>query len=215
MGKVKFFLDTEFNERGRFYPLELISIGIVCENGKRLYLENVEADRKLCNDWVKENVLVHLNTSREIQEAILDKIPFDTNGLLMSEQESIGDFCHRDTYNLMTIREIACRVKDFISLNSLAIGNKPEFWGYFCDYDWVIFCQLFGTMIELPKGFPYYCNDLKQLVKFYEINLSLDELTKTKSNHNALQDAKQIKNGYDIITSTMSHKIIKKQFHLS
>jgi hypothetical protein len=38
----------------------------------------------------------------------------------------------------------------------------PEFYGYYCDYDWVVFCQLFGKMIDLPKGFPMYCFDLKQ-----------------------------------------------------
>ncbi len=38
----------------------------------------------------------------------------------------------------------------------------PEFYGYYCDYDWVVFCQLFGKMIDLPKGFPMYCRDLKQ-----------------------------------------------------
>lgn len=41
-----------------------------------------------------------------------------------------------------------------------------EFWAYYADYDWVALCQLFGTMMELPSGypaFPKYCMDLKQL----------------------------------------------------
>jgi hypothetical protein len=40
--------------------------------------------------------------------------------------------------------------------------NAPEFYGYYSDYDWVVFCWLFGNMIDLPSGFPMYCNDLKQ-----------------------------------------------------
>ncbi len=40
--------------------------------------------------------------------------------------------------------------------------KKPEFWGWYADYDWVVFCQLFGRMIDLPKHFPRYCRDLKQ-----------------------------------------------------
>jgi 3'-5' exoribonuclease Rv2179c-like domain len=40
---------------------------------------------------------------------------------------------------------------------------KPQFWGYYSDYDWVAVCQLFGTMMDLPKWFPKYCMDLKQL----------------------------------------------------
>lgn len=46
--------------------------------------------------------------------------------------------------------------------NAKIIYNQPEFYGYFSDYDWVLFCSLFGRMIDLPKGFPYYCIDLKQ-----------------------------------------------------
>lgn len=40
--------------------------------------------------------------------------------------------------------------------------DKPEFYAYYADYDWVVFCWLFGSMMNLPKGFPMYCNDLKQ-----------------------------------------------------
>ena len=50
---------------------------------------------------------------------------------------------------------------------------KPEFYGYYCDYDWVVFCWLFGKMINLPAGFPMYCIDLKQ---------ELDRIAEIKSN---------------------------------
>lgn len=42
--------------------------------------------------------------------------------------------------------------------------KKPIFYGYFADYDWVCFCWLFGNMMSLPKGFPMYCMDLKQIL---------------------------------------------------
>lgn len=65
--------------------------------------------------------------------------------------------------------------------------HKPEFWGYYADYDWVIFCQLFGTMMDLPKGWPMYCRDLKQLCD----SLGNPKLPKQKSTeHNALEDAR-------------------------
>src|SRR5882672_9503246 len=41
-------------------------------------------------------------------------------------------------------------------------GEKPEFWAYYADYDWVVLCQLYGTMMDLPKGWPKYCRDVKQ-----------------------------------------------------
>ena len=41
---------------------------------------------------------------------------------------------------------------------------QPSFYGYFSDYDWVVFCSLFGQMKDLPDGFPMYCRDIKHLL---------------------------------------------------
>lgn len=67
-----------------------------------------------------------------------------------------------------------------------------EFWGYYADYDWVVFCSVFGTMINLPEHFPMFCMDLKQLMQ----SKGLDEEWKKnycpepEGEHNALVDAK-------------------------
>jgi hypothetical protein len=84
-------------------------------------------------------------------------------------------------------------------------GN-PEFYGYYADYDWVVFCWLFGNMMDLPSGFPMYCKDLKQMLdsainntpKYG--NYTFEESTKIIKNysnypkqtneHNALADAR-------------------------
>lgn len=42
------------------------------------------------------------------------------------------------------------------------VGPNPEFWGYYCDYDWVVLCQLIGRMSDHPGDWPYYCRDLRQ-----------------------------------------------------
>lgn len=65
--------------------------------------------------------------------------------------------------------------------------SKPEFWGYYADYDWVVFCQLFGKMIDLPKGYPMYCMDLKQWCDMLG-NPKLPE--QGKGEHHALADAR-------------------------
>jgi len=41
--------------------------------------------------------------------------------------------------------------------------DRPEFWAYYASYDWVIFCQVFGTLMALPKECPRICFDLQQL----------------------------------------------------
>jgi hypothetical protein len=56
--------------------------------------------------------------------------------------------------------------------NGILCQDTPEFYAYYADYDWVLFCSLFGRMIDLPKGFPMYCIDLKQELDRKVNNLS-------------------------------------------
>lgn len=62
-----------------------------------------------------------------------------------------------------------------------------QFWAYYADYDWVVLCQLFGTMMQLPKHFPRYCMDLKQL----SVDVGSPEHPKQEDGaHDALADAR-------------------------
>lgn len=56
--KMKIFFDTEFMEDGR--TIELISIGMVREDGAQYYRECADVDYSKANDWVKEHVLPNL-----------------------------------------------------------------------------------------------------------------------------------------------------------
>ena len=78
-------------------------------------------------------------------------------------------------------REIAQAIVDFA-------GPSPQFWAYYCSYDWVVLCQLFGTMMDLPKGWPMWCRDLKQLAEDHG-NPDLHALVPQECEHNALADA--------------------------
>lgn len=75
-------------------------------------------------------------------------------------------------------------------------GEKPEFWGYYADYDWVVLCQLFGTMMDLPKGWPMYCRDIKQLCDSLG-NPKLPE--QGKGEHHALADAQWNKLAWEFL----------------
>ena len=65
--------------------------------------------------------------------------------------------------------------------------DKPEFWGYYADYDWVALCQIFGRMADLPKGWPMYCRDIKQWADTLG-NPKLPDVG--KGEHHALADAR-------------------------
>lgn len=150
--KTRYFLDTEFYENGS--TIDLISIGLVCSDGREYYAVNREAKLHLVSDWVRENVLPSL--------------PTYGNFLLWKTRQQIA----LDLIEFTTPRRL---------------GEKLEFYAYYADYDWIVLCQLFGTMMELPKYFPKYCMDLKQL-SVHQGNPTHPK--QEKGEHNALEDAR-------------------------
>jgi len=175
---MKFFLDSEFIERGNKYPLELISIGIVSEDGKEFYAISSEFNKEHASKWVKKNVLPHVDFKNE-------------------PDVSSGGSPRRnwERSRIMPLNQMAKEIKEFV-------GPSPDFWGYYADYDWVLLCQLFGAMVDLPKGWPMFCNDLKQLV-MEKGNPTLPDMPKYGSGieHHALYDAREIKFRYDWLMS--------------
>jgi len=75
-------------------------------------------------------------------------------------------------------------------------GVKPEFWAYYGAYDWVAICQIFGTMMDLPKGWPMYVRDVKQLCDSFG-NPKLPD--QDGYEHEALGDAKWTKVAYQFL----------------
>lgn len=92
--------------------------------------------------------------------------------------------------SLMTRREIASAFVEFA-------GEKPEFWADFASYDWVVLCQLFGTMMDLPRGWPMFCNDVEQL----RASLGDPKLPKQSESaeHNALADARWTREAWEFL----------------
>jgi hypothetical protein len=85
-------------------------------------------------------------------------------------------------------------------------GEKPEIWGYFSDYDWVAFCQLFGKMIDLPPRMPKFCLDLRQ--EMHRRGLKRDQLpAQTGAVHDALSDARWIRKAWLWMEQEGSRKV--------
>ena len=63
MGDLRYFYDTEFIEDGQ--TIELVSIGIVGENGSEYYAVSTDFDPSKANSWVKDNVLAKLPSPRD------------------------------------------------------------------------------------------------------------------------------------------------------
>ncbi len=183
---MKYFIDTEFHEEpGIIHP---ISVGIVAEDGREWYGVLGTSDRSSrdffdwgrCNDWVKQNVLA--------KEALADPRANEGSQLFGGDPKGHPYFSYRNR------KDMADHLLKFIGT------DKPEFWGYFSDYDWVVFCQLFGRMVDLPKGWPMFCLDLKQVMHLRGIARS-ELLEAFKPEHNALVDARWTRAAYDKVLS--------------
>ena len=149
----RYFFDTEFIEDGK--TIELLSIGIVAEDGREFYAEAGWTDKSKAHPWVVKNVLPHLGNC----------IP-----------------CHSP-------KEMRGYVANF--LRPSGEQPKPELWAYYCSYDWVVLCQLWGKMIDLPDWMPMYCNDLKMLLR--QIGNPKMEEIEGGEEHNALHDAREVR----------------------
>jgi len=68
---MKYFIDTEFNERPRM--IEMISIGIVDENGREYYAVSNELDVNNCNDFVRNEVLSFIDAEKTVSLATMRK----------------------------------------------------------------------------------------------------------------------------------------------
>lgn len=77
-------------------------------------------------------------------------------------------------------------------LNLIAADKRPVFWGYFSDYDWVLFAQLFGTMVDMPSILPHSCMDLRQEMVRLGVNKKqfASNIDDNGPAHNALADAR-------------------------
>jgi len=174
---MRYFVDTEFIEDGK--TIDLISIGIVAEDGREYYAISKEFDASRADEWVKVNVLAQLP---ETKTSVRPMGPF-LRGMYI-------DYHYPPEYK--TREEIKAGILEFVN------EDEPEFWANYAAYDWVVLCQLFGKMIDLPKGWPYFCRDIQQLAQSLG-NLELPK--QEQGEHNALEDAKWGKVAYDFLTT--------------
>lgn len=190
---MKYWFDTEFIEDGK--SIDLISIGMVSEDGRELYLQNQECDFDKASDWVARNVLLQLEEFDLGQRTPMgvDKNRVRSDNAPSYRYEASGWFRESGIWKMKP--EIGTAIQDFC-IKDAPEGDRPEFWAYYADYDWVVFCQLFGTMMDLPSYFPRYCRDVKQLCD----SIGNPQLpTLQTGEHNALKDAIWCKVAYDFL----------------
>lgn len=225
---MKFFYDTEFIEGtkktwwGKTTPptIDLISIGIVADDGREYYAISKEFD--LDYAWNKWDGEYHeLSTYEKYHQLPKRKKYWMRDNVLKT---IFNELFERDTgISSVGITMTKTKLKKLIkkygkSRKSIAKEIKVfcqplkdiELFGYYSSYDHVVLCWLFGRMIDLPKGFPKYTNDLKQMIEDKGKNLgyknyhsflkTLNNYPKQTNAHNALSDARWNKELYGILS---------------
>lgn len=184
--------------------------------------------------WIRENVLypIFYDLFKQHNKIEIDDYFGNINNFIGEmERPENKKFAFKKFKSLISLygksrEQISEDIYDFCInyyLNPLDIYNlkrKPiELWGYYADYDHVVFCWLFGKMLNLPEGFPMYTKDLKQSYDFYNKNFKkrkalsavmphlvnfeslkdLPDYPKQENEHNALADARWNKKLYEFL----------------
>ena len=159
--------DLEFLEDGR--TIELISIGMVCDDGREYYAVSQDMPKRTIrkHEWLMENVIPSLP---------------QPHGDWRLHMPPSWLFKYQDPA-VKPRQQIANEVRDFI----LSVPS-PQLWADYGAYDHVALCQLWGTMMHLPAGVPMWTHDLRQEIE--RLGLTDDDLPKQEAGlHNALADA--------------------------
>lgn len=218
MTTTKIFFDTEFT--GLRKDTTLISIGLISECGKKFYAELTDYDQSQVDEWIKENVISKLTLTHHIKKTNSSWEQWPGADLGRTENALSLALKMRDVKEIPSIEcigqkaMVADRLKKWLSQ-----FEHVEMWSDCLSHDWVLFCDLFGGAMEIPKNIYYIPFDLSTLFKLKGIDpdvnregfattvrtasgelIFFDEkgLIIDAQKHNALWDAKVIKMCYDI-----------------
>lgn len=175
MAKKKIFFDLEFT--GLHKLTTAISIGLVCEDGKKFYAEFTDFDKYQIDDFLRKNVLSKL---------ILEDYNFETD----------YDPDAEIVYVKGDVDLIYTTLSAWLSQYE---EDGVEMWGDVLAYDWVLFINIFGNGLAMPKHVDYIPMDLSTSLRLCGIDKDINrdeyaygkEVAESKKDkvHNSLHDA--------------------------
>lgn len=175
---MKVFFDMEFT--GLHQNTTPISIGCVCEGStSSFYGEFTDYDANQVDDWIRDNVLAKLRYGRKHRdpEQVWHEGAFSNDIRVSGNKEAVGSALDMWLYRLHQVD-----------------GQPIEIWSDCLAYDWVLFCELFGGALYIPKFIYYIPFDLATLfrVKGIDPDISREEYIgyrNTSHKHDAINDA--------------------------
>lgn len=180
---MRIYFDTEFS--GLQQDTQLISIGMIREDGQTLYAEIEGLNVEKMNDWVKENVIAKMkHDTKEWDEGIADI-------QIYGSKEDVRDAITKFTSDLDEVQFVA------------DVGH----------FDFVLLTDLYGNAFCFPDNFSPTCYDINQDIAKREkisqreaFDISRESYiiengrsVDTTMKHNALTDAIGCKEIYEIL----------------
>lgn len=166
---MKIFYKVIIVERGRDIPLQLVSVGMVREDGtEQLYVVNEECLSNVSrHPWLSINVwpLLPARSDQMVQGG----------GIIEWDKD------HPEHASVMALDRLIEHTRDFVTSTPDA-----ELWGWYGAYDFVVLTQLYGNnFAEQPAGIPLFHRELAQLWE----GLGRPELPAEPADRHALRDA--------------------------
>lgn len=219
---MKYFIDVKFIDghvkplfRRKRYFMDIVTVGIVCEDGRELYLICNEFDPEFANEVVKNFLLkplindcinnAHVDTRKNIEKFIKpNNLSFNTRVVQYLCGKSKKEIA-KQIYDFLTYRHISKQVEGSDRIEVVDGNNNIlEVWGYYCYYDWTIISSLFGIILDRPKELPLRCNDLSQLMHQHGLTPEWEtSVLHMPSSSHSLQIARSNKQLYDIIQANI------------
>lgn len=166
------YMDSEFTNLHQ--RTTLISLALIAEDGSSFYAEFTDYDRSQVNSWLDENVFKHLTLA---------------DGHYSNEGGHV-QICHNTRFITAELEEWLEQFEDIV------------IWSDCLAYDWVLFCELFGGGMCLPKNVNYIPMDICTLFHMKGIDPDVSRLEFIDEElpltlHNAYDDAYVIKACYE------------------
>ena len=173
---MRIFYDTEFLEDG--HTIELISIGMVAEDGREYYA----VSRCLTNrGWRGWKLRRRLRQHTWLMENVIPHLP-QPHGDWRLHMPQDWLFNYFDPA-VKKRKRIAREVAEFIKATP-----DPQLWAWYGAYDHVVLAQLFGPMIDLPQVVGPHRHALRQEAERLGAAKTLPK--QPDGVHNALADAR-------------------------
>lgn len=191
------FFDMEFS--GLHQKTTPISIGITPElipDGDPLpyfYAEFTDYDRTQIDPWLEENVIANLKLNRNGISPYTERRKL-ANAFVPKPYKNIANSTGYITEVKGDTAYVVDQLKQWLDTVHEAYPSKIQMVSDCLAYDWVLFCEMFGSGMSLPEYMNYIPIDLCSLMVANNIDPDINRerfarLDADADKHNALWDA--------------------------